>query len=264
MAIDRIRIVLIEPAHPGNIGAVARAMKTMSFSDLVLVRPAEFPSEEADRRAMGAIDILQRARIVDDMTEAVADCELVIGGSARERTFPHEVLDARACGERLVAETELGASAALIFGPERTGLENQDLDRCGFQVVIPANEAFSSLNLASAVQLLCYEAFVAEQNRVSAEATGSRPVRNTGEIRGESRGRGREEAKPVHQPSSQIEMEAFFEHLERALDSRGYLDGDMREVTLMKLRRLFGRARPSRGEIKLLHTLTRFMHRDGG
>ncbi len=255
MAIDRIRIVLVEPAHPGNIGAVARAMKTMSFSDLVLVRPAEFPSEEADRRAMGSIDILQRARVVEGLTEAVADCQLVIGGSARERTFPHEVLDARACGEKLVAETEGGISAALVFGPERTGLENADLDRCTFQVVIPANEAFSSLNLASAVQLVCYEVFVAQRNFGLAGLP---------EMSEETRPPASGHVKPIHQPSSQVEMEAFFAHLERALDSRGYLEGDMREVTLMKLRRLFGRARPNRGEIKLLHTLTRFVHRDGG
>lgn len=252
MAIDRIRIVLIEPAHPGNIGAVARAMKTMSFADLVLVKPAEFPSEEADRRSMGAIDILQRARVVEDLADAVADCQLVIGGSARERTFPHEVLDARTCGEKLVTETEGGISAALVFGPERTGLENADLDRCTFQVVIPANHEFSSLNLASAVQLVCYEVFVAQRKIQAAGMSEDTPLSTPALL------------KPIHQPSSQVEMEAFFAHLERALDSRGYLDGDMREVTLMKLRRLFGRARPNRGEIKLLHSLTRFVHRDGG
>lgn len=259
MAINRIRIVLIEPAHPGNIGAVARAMKTMSFAELVLVRPHEFPSEEADRRAMGSIDILQRARVVEDLTEAVADCQLVIGGSARERTFPHEVLDARSCAEKLVEETEGGILAALVFGPERTGLENADLDRCTFQVVIPANAAFSSLNLASAVQLVCYEVFVAHQNLLAdrpADASSASFASSAAPLESSH-------LKPIHQPSSQVEMEAFFSHLERALDSRGYLDGDMREVTLMKLRRLFGRARPNRGEIKLLHTLTRFMNREG-
>ncbi|MFK7896625.1 MAG: RNA methyltransferase [Myxococcota bacterium] len=257
MAIGRIRIVLVEPAHPGNIGAVARAMKTMAFSDLVLVRPAEFPSEQADRRAMGAIDLLQKARVVNDLSEAVADCQLVIGGSARERTFPHEMLNARECGERLVRETEAGAQAALVFGTERTGLENEDLDRCGFQVVIPANPDFSSLNLASAVQLLCYEAFVAEQ------ASGTRSGSTAG-VAPDEQGEDETATKARYQPSSQIEMEAFFAHLEGALDSRGYLEGEMRTVTLMKFRRLFGRARPNRGEIKLLHTLMRFVHREGG
>jgi TrmH family RNA methyltransferase len=241
MAFDDIRIVLIEPAHPGNIGAVARAMKTMSLSRLVLVRPGSFPSEEADRRAMGAIDILQRARVVDNLDQAIGDCRLVIGGSARARTFPHSVLDARQCGVRLVEETATGGPAALIFGPERTGLANQDLDRCSYQVLIPTSEAFSSLNLASAVQLVCYEVFIAAREAVTREAV-----------------------EPAELASSQREMEYFYAHLERALDSRGFLDGEMREVTMMKFRRLFGRSRPNGGELKLLHTLMRFIHRDGG
>ncbi len=241
MAFEDIRIVLIEPAHPGNIGAVARAMKTMSLRRLVLVRPRQFPSEDAERRAMGAIDILQRALVVDDLDQAIGDCRLVIGGSARARTFPHRVLDARQCGAQLIEETAAGEPAALVFGPERTGLENQDLDRCSHQVLIPTNEAFSSLNLASAVQLICYEIFLAAREPITPE-----------------------EVDPAELPSSQNEMEYFYDHLTRALDSRGFLDGQMREVTIMKLRRLFGRSRPNSGELKLLHTLTRLIHRDGG
>ena len=240
MALHDIRIVLIEPAHPGNIGAVARAMKTMSLAHLVLVRPNRFPAEEADRRAMGAIDILQRAQVVDDLDQAIGDCRLVIGGSARARTFPHSILDARQCGAKLVAETTGGQPAAVIFGPERTGLENQDLDRCSYQVLIPTSEAFSSLNLASAVQLVCYEILIASRDPVTRRAE-----------------------EPAEPASSQREMEHFYAHLERALDSRGFLDGEMREVTMMKLRRLFGRARPNSGELKMLHSLMRFIHRQG-
>jgi tRNA (cytidine32/uridine32-2'-O)-methyltransferase len=240
MALDDIRIVLIEPAHPGNIGAVARAMKTMSLTRLVLVRPDRFPSADADRRAMGAIDILKQAQLVDGIDQAIGDCRLVIGGSARERTFPHPILDARQCGARLVEETSGGEPAALVFGPERTGLSNHDLDRCTYQVLIPTSEAFSSLNLASAVQLVCYEIFLAAREPST-----------------------REQGKRGEPSSRQAEMEYFFGHLERALDSRGFLDGQMREITMMKLRRLFGRSRPNAGELKLLHTLTRFMHRGG-
>jgi len=243
MALQDIRIVLVEPAHPGNVGAVARAMKTMSLDRLVLVRPNRFPSADADRRAMGSIDILQRAQVVDRLDQAIGDCRLVIGGSARARTFPHAVLDARQCGAKLVEETSTGESAALVFGPERTGLANQDLDRCGFQVLIPTSEEFSSLNLASAVQLVCYEIFMAAREPVTREVA--------------------EEAEPAERASSQSEMEYFYEHLERALDSRGYLDGEMREFTMMKLRRLFGRARPNSGELKMLRTLMRFIHRNG-
>jgi tRNA (cytidine32/uridine32-2'-O)-methyltransferase len=240
MALSEIRIVLVEPAHPGNIGAVARAMKTMSLARLVLVSPNEFPSAEADRRAMGAIDILQRAQVVDDLAEAIGDCRLVIGSSARPRTFPHSVLDPRQCAERLVEETAAGDSAALVFGPERMGLANHDLDRCTYQVLIPANEAFSSLNLASAVQLICYEIFMAAREPVTHEA-----------------------ADPADLPSGHMEMEYFYEHLESALNSRGFLDGEMREITMMKFRRLFGRSRPNSGELKLLRTLMRLIHRDG-
>jgi len=240
MALSEIRIVLVEPAHPGNIGAVARAMKTMSLTHLVLVRPEKFPSEEADRRAMGAIEILQGARVVDDLAQAVGDCRLVIGCSARPRTFPHAVLDPRQCASRLVEETSAGEPAALVFGPERAGLANQDLDRCTYQAVIPANPAFSSLNLASAVQLVCYEIFMADRQPV---AGGS--------------------ANPADLPSGHEEMEYFYEHLERALDSRGFLDGEMREITMMKFRRLFGRSRPNSGELKLLRSLMRLIHREG-
>ena len=240
MAVDDIRIVLIEPAHPGNVGAVARAMKTMSLSQLVLIRPNRFPSEEADRRAMGAIDILQHAHVVANLDEAVGDCRLVIGCSARSRTFRHVELDPRECAQQLLRETAAGGPAAIVFGPERMGLANQDLDRCTHQVLIPANPAFSSLNLASAVQLICYEIFMAVREPSVAEV-----------------------ATPAERPSTQEEMGHFYEHLKRALDSRGYLDGEMREITMIRWRRLFGRARPVSGELKMLRTLMRLVHREG-
>ena len=242
MSLADVRIVLVEPSHPGNVGAVARAMKTMDLSSLVLVRPASFPSDEADRRSLGAVDLLRSARVVDTLEEAIGDCRLVIGSSARSRSFPHVSLDARRCGERLWTEAAEGEPVALLFGPERTGLSNQDLDRCAFQVRIPASEAFSSLNLAAAVQLLCYELFVA--SRAGWEDATERP-------------------DPGERPSLHVELEHFHAHLERALDSRGYLDGEMKEVTLTRLRRLFGRARPHSGELKLLHTLAKLIHRDG-
>ena len=242
MALDDIRIVLVEPAHPGNIGAVARAMHTMGLSRLVLARPRRFPSEEADNRAMGSVDLLRRARVVDDLGEAIGDCRLVIGCSARSRSFPHPELDARQCGAQLIEETATGEPAALVFGTERTGLENRDLDRCTHQVVIPANPAFSSLNLASAVQILCYEILLASRAPLAAESA----------------------VEPAEHPGRQRVLEAFYEHLERALDARGFLEGEMREVTMTKLRRLFGRARATSGELKLLHTIARMIHPDGG
>lgn len=239
LVLDAIRVVLVEPAHPGNIGAVARAMKTMGLTQLVLVRPVEFPSNDADRRAMGAVDVLRAARVVEDSLEAIGDCRLVIGSSARGRTFPHSIIDPRECGSRLVAEARDGEPVALLFGPERTGLANSDLDRCTYQVRIPTSASFSSLNLAAAAQLLCYEILVASRSTDVVEPLDT-----------------------ADRPSFAIEMEHFHAHLEKALDSRGYLDGEMREVTLAKFRRLFNRARPHSGELKLLHTMMKMLHRD--
>ena len=239
MSLESIRIVLVEPHHPGNIGAVARAMKTMALKQLFLVRPRTFPSPDAERRSMGAKDLLESATVVSDLDDAIGDCRLVIGSSARGRSFPHEVLDPRECAARLVEEAQEDEPVALLLGPERTGLANRDLDRCTYQVQIPTSEAFSSLNLGAAAQLFCYEIFVASQ-----------------------RGKQNPLVDPTDRPGYQIEMEHFHAHLEEALDSRGFLEGEMREVTLQKFRRLFGRARPHSGELKLLHTMMNLVHRD--
>ena len=121
MSLESIRIVLVEPNHPGNIGAVARAMKTMALTQLFLVRPKTFPSPDAERRSMGAKDLLESATVVSDLEDAIGDCRLVIGSSARGRSFPHEMLDPRECGARLVSEAQDGDPVALLLGPERTG-----------------------------------------------------------------------------------------------------------------------------------------------
>ena len=238
MSLTDIRIVLVEPAHPGNIGAAARAMKTMGLSRLILVRPAAFPSVEATHRASGAEDLLERASLVPSLSEAIADCRLVMGSSARPRSVRHPLLDARAGAWQLVAESDEGDPVALVFGPERSGLANADLDLCTHQVQIPTDPEFSSLNLGAAVQLLAYEIFMAS-------ASGPEAVNRfqEGQIR----------------PALQIEMAHFYDHLERVLDQRGFLDGDLREVTLTKLRRMFTRARPHSGELKLLHSILKLI-----
>jgi TrmH family RNA methyltransferase len=151
-----IRIVLVDTSHPGNIGAVARAMKNMGLGDLVLVRPQQFPSAEATARASGADDLLARARVTGSLAGAVAGCGLVLGSSARPRSANWRVLDPRA------AAAELGAAAgsrpaAVLFGNERNGLSNEDLAACHALVNIPANPEYESLNLAQAVQIVCYE-----------------------------------------------------------------------------------------------------------
>jgi tRNA (cytidine32/uridine32-2'-O)-methyltransferase len=241
--VDDIRIVLIDPQHPGNIGAVARAMKSMALHRLHLVRPEHFPSDEARSRAVGAVDLLDRAVVVDAAAEAIGDCQLVIGSSARTRSFPLPILDARESARMLIAEASQGAPVAVLFGPERTGLSNEDLERCHFQMRIPTSEAFSSLNLASAVQLLCYEVLVAARESEPVEASASAD---------------RDRAYP-----SQSDMEYFYQHLEKTLDARAFTADNRRAATRAKLRRLFGRARPSLGELKMLHSLVRLMYRDG-
>jgi TrmH family RNA methyltransferase len=151
-----IRIVLVDTSHPGNIGAAARAMKNMGLGDLVLVRPQQFPSAEATARASGADDLLARARVVGGIPEAIAGCGRVMGSSARPRTANWRVLDARAAATELVAAAR-SAPVAVLFGNERNGLSNEDLAACHALVNIPANPEYESLNLAQAVQIVCYE-----------------------------------------------------------------------------------------------------------
>ena len=233
-----IRIVLIEPQHPGNIGAVARAMKTMSLTNLVLVRPLEFPSFDAERRAAGALDTLNAATVVERLEDAIGDCRLVIGTTARARAHPHPVLSARSCATKLAREANALAPAAVLFGPERTGLSNRDMNACTFQLTIPTNPEFASLNLASAVQLLSYEIFL---------ASGQPPA---------------PDRRSIEYPN-QSDLEFFYTHLEKTLMSRDFLEDASREVSLSKILRLFGRSRPRIGELKLLHSLVKLMEREG-
>jgi tRNA (cytidine32/uridine32-2'-O)-methyltransferase len=237
LSLDNIRIVLVEPKHPGNIGAVARAMKTMAMKSLYLVRPANFPSHDAERRAVGAIDTLNAAKIVSDLEDAVGECSIVVGTTSRNRAHPHPILTARTCGETLVRAAGDRTPVAVLFGTERTGLNNQDMNACNYQLAIPTNPDFSSLNLASAVQLLCYEIFMAS-DQVSLP-----------------------DVKSVDYPS-QSDLEYFYKTLEKTLDSRGLLVEASREINLAKIRRLFGRSKPRVGELKLLHTLVKLMDRD--
>jgi TrmH family RNA methyltransferase len=155
-----VRIVLVETSHPGNIGAVARAMKNMACDDLWLVRPKLYPDEEATARASGATDVLAAARVVASVEEAIAGCGLVVGTTSRPRIHNWTVLTPRDLAAQ-VSVLDAGTRAAVLFGSERFGLENDVLERCGSLVKIPVSPAYESLNLAMAVQIICYEIFVA-------------------------------------------------------------------------------------------------------
>jgi TrmH family RNA methyltransferase len=234
-----IRIVLIEPRHPGNIGAAARAMKTMGLERLVLVRPVDFPSLEAEQRAVSAVDVLERARVVEQLDDAVSDCTLIVGTTGRAREHPHPELDARDAGRLIAHEATSGAKTAVLFGCERDGLSNTALDACHYQLRIPTSDALTSLNLASAVQLVCYEIRMA----IAAAAPAATP----------------EAPLPVY--PTRADLEIFYTRLREALDSHDYFHALNPTPTFTKIRRIFGRARPDDHELKLLHGLVKLMHR---
>lgn len=221
-----IRIVLVGTTHPGNIGAVARAVKNMGLDDLALVQPRYFPHDEATARASGADDLLARARVHDSLPAAVADCVYVVGASARSRTIGWPALNPRDAAARLVTESARGP-VAVVFGPEKNGLSNTELDLCDVLLSIPANPAFSSLNLAMAVQVVTYEIRAAQ----------SVPA---------------PEYEPDATLATSAEMEHFYAHLERTLIDTGFLDPDNPRHLMRRLRRLFIRARPDQNELNIL------------
>lgn len=222
-----IRIILVGTTHPGNIGAVARAMKNMGLSDLALVQPKYFPHEEATARASGASDILDSATVVDSLEDALIDCVYVAGASARSRTINWPSMGPRDCAERMIQESTHGKVAA-VFGPERSGLQNEDLDLCHTLLTIPTDPGFSSLNLGMAVQVLTYELRVA-----SMLETG--PVFDV-------------EAPPA----TGEEMEHFYTHLENVLTDIEFLDPENPRHLMRRMRRLFIRARPDKNEVNIL------------
>jgi len=229
---SNLRIVLVGTQHPGNIGSAARAMKTMGLSRLVLVAPLRFPHAEADALAAGAQDVLAAAEIHDDLADAIADCRLVIATTARQRTVPMPELSAREAARQLF-ESSAGGQVALVFGRERTGLENEELRRCHAAVTLPANPEYSSLNVAAAVQILAYELRLAQ---LAAVATDDAPAPHDPEL----------------QPAEHRELEAFFAHLSGYLADIDFHKGHSPEIVEQRLRRLFMRAQPAPRELRIL------------
>lgn len=230
MALSNIRIVLVRPTHPGNIGATARAMKTMALRRLYLVAPETFPSPEATDRAAGADDLLESAVVCATLDEAIRDCHLVLGTTARQRRIEWPALDPAEGARRLVEAAPRGP-VALLFGQERTGLLNTELDRCHFMVTIPADREYSSLNLAAAVQILAYE--------IHRAVLAGSPTTGTGEAR-------------TGRPVSSEAMQRFYEHLEQVLQETGFLDPDNPRLLMRRLMRLFNRASPDDNEMNIL------------
>jgi len=232
LLLSRIRVVLCRPSHPGNIGAAARAMKTMGLRELSLVAPKRFPDAEADTRATGAVDLLQRATVVDSLDAALAGCVFAVALSARQRDLGPPVGAPRESVARLLVEAEQG-TVALVFGNETVGLSNEEVLRCQAAVTIPTDPGFSSLNLGSAVQLLCYEC------RMTAFA-GRPPL-------------SRQAATPFASPlATADENEGLLRHLEAVMTATGFFNPAQPGRLLPKLRRLFGRARLEKEEINIL------------
>lgn len=240
--LDNIRIVLIATSHAGNIGAVARAMKTMSLSRLVLVRPQGFPSVDCTTRACGADDLLAQAQVHDDLAPAIHDCRLVIGSSARKRTVAWPTLDPKQTALRLLKEASLGP-VALLFGRERTGLTNAELDHCQALAYIPSNPDFASLNVAAAVQLFAYEIRLASLQTASVSANGNMAAQSLNNNHYQ------------HNAATMAELESMFEHLSATIKDLGFADPDKSRRLMRRLRRLFYRAQPDRNEINILRGL---------
>lgn len=229
--LEQIRIVLVEPSHPGNIGGVARAMKNMGLSQLVLVAPKRFPDDEATARASGADDVLVQAQVVATLDEALAGCHWVAGTTSRARYIDWPLMAPRAAAATALAETARGP-VALVFGRERDGLSNAELDRCQAGVSIPANPVYPSLNLACAVQVLVYELYTQALDRQEEgeEAAG--------------------EASLTPVPAD--DMERFFTHLEQVLVELEFLNPEHPKKLMRRLRRLFHRAAPAANEMNIL------------
>ncbi|MBL8394011.1 MAG: RNA methyltransferase [Candidatus Accumulibacter sp.] len=240
--LDRIRIVLSQTSHPGNIGGAARAMKTMGLSRLLLVNPKRFPDHEAVARAAGADDVLARAEVCTSLDDALANTVFACAVSARQRNLGPPSLAARLAAEEILARAAVG-EVALLFGNETAGLTNAEVQRCQRTVFIPANPDYTSLNLASAVQLLAYELRLAAFGHQPPVLARTVPFTSP--------------------PARHQDVEGFYQHLERVMISSGFLDPQHPRRLLPKLRRLFGRAELEQDEINILRGLLDAVERAG-
>jgi tRNA (cytidine32/uridine32-2'-O)-methyltransferase len=223
--LNNIRIVLVETFHPGNIGAAARALKNMGLGQLWLVNPREFPSDEASSRAAGAKDLLDNAKVVATLEEAIADCQLVVGTSARERTFDLPLQDLESAAQQIHTESHSG-EIAIIFGRETMGLNNKEMLMCNRHLFIDANPDYPVLNVSQAIQLVCYE--LRRASRLAPANVEEAPY------------------------PRQQEMVLFFEHLERVLRRVSFIIPQHEGRVLDKLKRYFNRTRPEKTEMGIL------------
>jgi tRNA (cytidine32/uridine32-2'-O)-methyltransferase len=234
--LDNIRIILVSPTHPGNIGSVARAMKTMGLKQLYIVNPKCFPDPRAVELAAHAADVLEQARVVNSLPEALAGCTLIFGTSARTRALEWPGQDLRPAAAQAVQEANQH-SVAFVFGREHAGLTNEELELCQYQIQIPANPEYSSLNLAAAVQIVCYELRMAWLNcseLVQEERTDWATLE---------------------------EVELYYQHLERVLLAINFIKPGLSGQVIPRLRRLFSRTRLDKTEINILRGILTTMEK---
>ncbi|MCZ6830821.1 MAG: tRNA (cytosine(32)/uridine(32)-2'-O)-methyltransferase TrmJ [Gammaproteobacteria bacterium] len=231
MNLQSTRIVLVNTTHPGNIGGVARAMKNMGLGELYLVAPHRYPDEQAVWRAAGAGDILERAVVVESLDQALANCQFVVGTSARGRRIPWPTLDPRRCAKQIAAAAQRGARVAVVFGREDRGLTNDELQACNLHLHIPSHPDYTSLNLAMAVQIVSYEL----RMLALADELPDNPQQEwDAEL------------------CSAENLERFYEHLEQTLVEIGFLDPAAPRQLMTRLRRLYGRVQLDEMELKIL------------
>lgn len=224
---QNIRVVLCQTSHPGNIGSTARAIKTMGLTRLYLVRPKHFPDGEANSLAVNAVDVLDNAIVTSTLEEAIADCQFVIGVSGKERSLSQEVMTVREAAHE-VHQIASQQQVALVFGTEMSGLSNAEADRCQVLATIPANPEYTSLNLAQAVQIMCYEVRMAISD-----------------------GKLHYDEKPA-ELASQDDLERFYQHMQEVLAEIGYINPRAPKKLFERIRRIYARSRLEKEEVNLL------------
>lgn len=239
-SLENIRFVLVGTTHPGNIGAAARAMKTMGLTKLHLVEPLHYPSAEATARASGADDVLASVVVHQDLVSAITGCHHVYGMSARLRHLPIPVVDPRQAVARIQQHAD-DSQVAILFGREHSGLSNEELDKCQHLINIPANPEYSSLNLAAAVQVFAYELKMSFDPSIEVGRVG-------------------EEREAIDAK----DLEHLYQHFEQSLTEIGFLDPENPKNLMRRLKRLFNRADLDRNELQILHGILRAAENNKG
>ena len=233
--LDNIKVVMVETSHPGNIGAAARAIKTMGLSQLCLVAPQQFPHDKATWRAAGAADIIENVEVCETFAEAIADCVLVIGASARQRRIPWPLMNPKESA-KLCMEAASKGPVALVFGREDRGLTNEELQLCHYHVTIPGSEEYSVLNIAAAIQVVCYEVRMAFDGLSDADDVSPDKMMSQWD----------------EAPAAQAQVEHFYQHLEEVLVKIDFHDRDNPRQLMTRLRRLFNRTHLDKMEVNIL------------